>query len=105
MVGRYRVLRPNGRLVRDVLIVDDDPDMVDLLTRMIQSIGRRIRVRWAYGGAEGMAMLRTRPPGLLILDLLMPEVDGYAILHAMRTEPALREVPVAVVSARSHEEE
>ena len=99
------VLRQNGRLVRDVLIVDDDPDLVDLLGRMIRSAGRRIKVRGAYGGAEGLAAMRARRPDLVLLDLLMPDVDGYAVLEAMRAEDGLRDVPVVVVTARGNEEE
>lgn len=100
-----QALRRNGRLARDVVVIDDDPDMVRLLGRMIRLVARRTKVRGAYGGAEGLAMLRERKPDLVLLDLLMPDVDGYAVLQAMRSDEVLRSVPVAVVTARGAQEE
>lgn len=99
------VLRRQARLARDVLVIDDDPDLVDLLARMTRSIVRKATVRRAYGGMEGLAALQAKRPDLVLLDLLMPEVDGYAVLKAMRGDSGLRDVPVVVVTARRGEEE
>lgn len=89
---------------RSVLVVDDDPDMVRLISRMVRAESRRCRVRGAVGGAAGLDEMRRHPPDLVLLDLLMPGVDGYAVLEAMRADETLREIPVVVVSARGVEE-
>lgn len=95
-----RVLGRLGRSVRSVLVVDDSPDMVRLLARTIRALGRRYQVRQATGGAEALAVMREHRPDVVLLDLLMPDVDGYAVIDAMRAEEQLREVPVVVISAR-----
>lgn len=93
------VLRHFGSGLHQILVIDDNADMVRLLARMIQSLGRRYRVWQATSGREALALLAERQPDLIILDLLMPEVDGYAVLRAMRESNRLRAVPVVVISA------
>ncbi|MBI2939795.1 MAG: response regulator [Chloroflexi bacterium] len=100
-----RVLRQRGRLPRDVLVIDDDPEMVNLLERLTHSIARRAKVRGVYSGADGLAALRERRPDLVLLDLLMPDLDGYAVLQAIRADEALRGIPVVLVTARGKDEE
>ena len=89
---------------RDVLVIDDDPEMVRLLPRLVRSVSRRYHVRAATGGLGGLAQMQQRRPDLVILDLLMPSFDGYAVLQAMRGDPELRGVPVVVLSARGADE-
>lgn len=100
-----RCIRRVGHALHDVVVVDDDPDFVELLTRMIHAVSRRIQVRACYSGAEALAAFRTHRPDLVLLDLLMPGADGYAVLEAMRAEEELRAIPVVVVSARGRQEE
>ena len=85
---------------RKLLIVDDDPEMVRLLVRMIRSTSKRYQVWRAYGGAEALALLEQRRPDAVLLDLVMPEVDGYAVLERMRRDDRLRDVPVIAVTAQ-----
>jgi signal transduction histidine kinase len=98
------VLGRLGHGARDVLVIDDDPEMARLLPRLIRSLSRRYRVRAATSGLAGLEQMRSRRPDLVMLDLLMPAVDGYAVLEEMRLDPDLREVPVVVVSARGADE-
>src|SRR5258708_34876909 len=88
---------------RTILVVDDDPEMVRLLARMIRSRSHRFQVLRAYGGEAALALLTERRPDVVILDLVMPEVDGYAILREMRARESLRELPVIAITARSYE--
>ncbi|HLZ10102.1 MAG TPA: ATP-binding protein, partial [Chloroflexota bacterium] len=94
-----------GKKAHTVLIVDDDPEMVRLLALMIRSRSRRFQVLRAYGGAAALAMLCEHTPDIVILDLVMPEIDGYTVLREMRSSETLREVPVIAVTARSYEAE
>jgi CheY-like chemotaxis protein len=88
-----------GRPIAEVAIVDDDPEMVRLLSRMVGSLSRRYRIATAADGAEALALLRARPPDVVLLDLLMPGTDGYAVVEAMGQDPALAAVPIVVASA------
>jgi CheY-like chemotaxis protein len=101
----FETLNRVGKRARTVLVVDDDPEMVRLLARMIRSRSRRLHVLRAYGGAAAIEMLREHTPDIVILDLVMPDVDGYTVLREMRSIDTLREVPVVAVTARSYEAE
>jgi CheY-like chemotaxis protein len=81
-----------------VLIVDDDPVFASLLTRVVKECGLRAEV--ARHGREGLRMMRARRPDLVLLDVLMPAMNGDEVLAAMRADPGLRDVPVIVVSSR-----
>ena len=94
-----------GRRVRDVVVIEDDPEMARLLARLVRASSRRCRVREAHGGVEGLALLRQRRPDAVLLDLLMPDLDGYGVLQEMRADPGLRDVPVVVVTARGRADE
>lgn len=89
-----------GRGTRSILVVDDDPHMVRLLERMISATSRRFKVAKAYDGGTALELMRRRPPDLVLLDLIMPGVDGYGVLQRMRDDAPLRETPVVVVTAR-----
>lgn len=88
-----------GKRVRTILVVDDNPDMVRLLARTISSFGRRYDVWQATSGQEALVIMRSQQPDALILDLLMPEIDGYAVLAAMQADERLRDVPVVAMSS------
>jgi signal transduction histidine kinase len=94
------VLRRLNGPVRSVLVVDDSAEMTHLLGRMIESVGDGCRVRTASDGRAALAAIRAERPDLLLLDLLMPELDGYAVLDALAGDPALRDLPVVLVTAR-----
>lgn len=98
-------LRRLGREVRSVLVVDDDPHIVRLLGRMVRSIRRSCRVWEASDGRAGLQLLRTRQPDVVLLDLLMPGVDGYGFLEAMQGDTSLGKTPVIVISAQGRERE
>jgi CheY-like chemotaxis protein len=89
-----------------VLVVEDDPGMQRLLARMTRSLATETQVAVASSGSEALEHLRAAPvPDLILLDLLLPDLDGYGVLEALRLDARLREVPVIVVSARgSHSE-
>jgi signal transduction histidine kinase/DNA-binding response OmpR family regulator len=85
--------------MKTVLIVDDEPDALQLFWRMLESAGRDYRVLTAHDGQEALRMMRQQPPDVVLLDLVMPNVDGFQVLAACQAEPNLREVPVIVTSA------
>src|SRR5262249_1877227 len=82
-----------------VLIVDDDPSARDAARRMLERLG--FAAAEAPNGVEALRWLDTHsPPALILLDLIMPEMDGFAMLEAMRKLPTLKNVPVVVLTAK-----
>jgi CheY-like chemotaxis protein len=102
-----RLLREIKRLgnVRSVLIVDDDRGFCRLVERMLAASERGFDVRRAYDGESGLAALRDRRPDLLLLDLVMPAVDGFQVLREMRQAPELARVPVILLMATTYTED
>jgi signal transduction histidine kinase/CheY-like chemotaxis protein len=97
-----------GRLgggIRKVLIVDDDLEMLSMLTEMAKTAPRRYSVTTAVDGAGGLAILRDEQIDAVLLDLLMPEMDGYQVLESMISDPRLSRIPVIVVTARGQHSE
>jgi CheY-like chemotaxis protein len=88
-----------GPAVRTVLVCDDEPDILRLFLRMLAGLGRPLRIETATNGAEALAALRTLRPDAVILDLLMPEMTGFDFLRVKAQDPALRDIPVIVVSS------
>ncbi|MBL8056110.1 MAG: pyridoxal-phosphate dependent enzyme, partial [Anaerolineales bacterium] len=97
------VLAALGRLderVRSIAIVDDTPDAVRLIRRILQARGD-YQIFEAQDGRAGLELIRSRRPDLVILDLMMPEVDGFAVLDALRADPATQDIPVIVITAKA----
>jgi signal transduction histidine kinase/CheY-like chemotaxis protein len=94
-------VRTLGSDVETVLIVDDDADIVRLFKRYLNSQATRYcRVITAQDGAEALERVREVRPDLIILDLLLPIMDGYQFLGQLQSNPAWRDLPVIVVSGQ-----
>ncbi|HEX7941241.1 MAG TPA: response regulator [Gemmatimonadaceae bacterium] len=86
-----------------VLIVDDDPDLLDVTSFVIENEG--MAVETARNGQEALALLGTgRLPALVLLDLMMPVMNGWEFLAAVANDPLLRGIPVVVLTAAEHAE-
>jgi len=97
--GLLSALERLDRRVSRVLIVDDNPDARRLLRRILQARGSYTLFE-ATHGAEALALAAAERPDLILLDLTMPEMDGFAVLDALKRNEALREIPVIVVTAK-----
>lgn len=88
-----------------VLIIEDDPDLADSLRYWLEREGMRIRV--AATGEQGLAhaLDHDDPPALILLDLILPGMNGMEVCRRLRREPSTRRTPVIIVSARSSESE
>jgi len=90
--------------VQRILIVDDDPDMVRLYRRMLRTYAPQPTCLEAYSGAEALSLLaQEEKPDLILLDLVMPHMDGQAMLQELSAAPELADIPVIIASARVEE--
>jgi CheY-like chemotaxis protein len=83
-----------------ILIVDDDPDALHLFGRMLDSSERGYRTLLATDGQQALEILEECRPDAILLDLVMPRVDGFQVLERRSQDSALREIPVAIISAQ-----
>jgi two-component system, OmpR family, alkaline phosphatase synthesis response regulator PhoP len=84
-----------------ILIVEDDADIADLIAHYLTHAGHQVR-RLASGG-EVLPSLRREPADLVVLDLMLPGMNGLAVCDAMRSDPATAAVPVIMLTARGEE--
>jgi len=88
--------------VSRVLVVEDDPDLVALVKRWLERDGHR--VEHVADGAAALAALRRDPlPRLVLLDVMLPKVDGFEVLRQLRAEPRTKALPVVMVSSFSRD--
>jgi len=82
-----------------ILCIEDEPEMIDLI-RLI--LGRRgFEVKGATGGAEGLKIVREEHPDLVLLDLMMPDMDGWEVYQQIKADENTKGIPVIVVTAKA----
>ena len=82
-----------------ILCIEDEPEMIDLM-RLI--LGRRgFEVKGATSGVEGLKMIRDEKPDLVLLDLMMPEMDGWEVYQQIKADEKTKGIPVIVVTAKA----
>ena len=86
----------NSSSDRIILAIDDDTDILKLLSDGVDGAGFRIVT--AQSGPEGLALARRLRPDCILLDILMPQMDGWQVLHSLKNDPALKSIPVYIVS-------
>lgn len=89
-----------GEEVRSVLVVDDNLEALQLFARVISSAQPGYSVLRATSGQQALDMLRQRQPDAMLLDLMMPGMDGFQVLREKDQDPSIREIPVVIISAK-----
>jgi two-component system, OmpR family, alkaline phosphatase synthesis response regulator PhoP len=89
--------------VSHILIVEDDRDIADLIRHYLEKAGHS--VNWLASGAAVMPSVRSDPPDLVVLDRMLPELDGLMVCQAMRADPKTAAIPIIMVTARGDEAE
>jgi len=85
--------------MKRILCIEDEPEMIDLI-RLI--LGRRgFEVLGAAGGTAGLKEVRAQLPDLVLLDLMMPDMDGWEVYQQMKADDSTRSIPVIVVTAKA----
>jgi DNA-binding response OmpR family regulator len=85
--------------LKRIVCIEDEPEMIDLI-RLI--LGRKgFQVIGADGGVEGLKTVRREKPDLILLDLMMPDMDGWSVYKQMKSDASLQDIPVIVVTAKA----
>lgn len=96
-------LLPSFTAARTVLVVDDDPDVLSMHSRLVEQAGYRALT--ARNGREALRVLEQTHPDLILLDLLMPEMDGFAVLDLLHAREKTRNIPVIILTAHTLSED
>ncbi len=82
-----------------VVYIEDDPEMIDLVTLIV---GRRgYQLKGAHGGREGLDLVQQAPPDLILLDLMMPDLDGWDVYKQLKANELTKAIPVIIITAKS----
>jgi DNA-binding response OmpR family regulator len=89
----------NSTTIKRILCIEDEPEMIDLIKLILNRRG--FEVVGASGGKEGLKVVREIHPDLVLLDLMMPEMDGWEVYQQMKAEESTRNIPVIIVTAKA----
>jgi diguanylate cyclase (GGDEF)-like protein len=82
-----------------LLVVDDEPAILDLLQRRLEALGCSVSL--LSGGSRVVQTAREQTPDLILMDVMMPDLDGFTVCQALKQDPAIRDIPVIMMTARS----
>jgi threonine synthase len=85
--------------LRRVAVIEDNVDAARLIQRLLQARGA-YDVQLAHNGQDGLQLVRTMHPDIVITDLMMPDVDGFTMIAAMKADPQLADIPIVVITAK-----
>jgi two-component system cell cycle response regulator len=97
MKSKGKTLEPSERIAQ-IMVVDDDPDTVSILARHLQREG--YDAIEAVSGAECIRLAHERPVDVILLDLMMPGMDGFDVCRALKEHPKTAEIPIIMITAR-----
>jgi DNA-binding response OmpR family regulator len=86
-----------------IVVIDDEPDTLDLLKMYLEMMGYDVRT--GLTGALGLKAIAAHSPQIVILDLMLPDMDGYEICETLRKQPETADLPVIMLSARTARED
>jgi two-component system response regulator VicR len=84
-----------------IVCIEDDPQIIELVRMILSRKG--FQVIGAAGGQEGLILVQAQRPDLILLDLMMPDLDGWEVYRRLKEDPVLAAVPVVVVTARAQD--
>ncbi len=90
----------NDKIIR-ILCIEDEPEMIDLIRLILNRHG--FDVQGAGGGIEGLAKAQKDLPELILLDLMMPDMDGWEVYQQLKANDKTKDIPVIVVTAKAQE--
>jgi len=88
-----------GEPEKTIIYIEDDPEMIDLVTLILRPKG--FKVKGADGGRDGLDKVAQEKPDLILLDLMMPDMDGWEVYHQLKADEATSTTPVIIITAKS----
>jgi DNA-binding response OmpR family regulator len=85
--------------VKNILCIEDEPEMIELVRLILGRHG--FNVQGANGGKEGLEKVKKNPPSLILLDLMMPDVDGWEVYQQIKADEKTNHIPVIIVTAKA----
>jgi DNA-binding response OmpR family regulator len=89
----------NPEKINRIIYIEDDPDMIDLVSLILNRRG--FSVQGADGGVKGLELVVSELPDLVLLDLMMPDLDGWDVYQQMKAQVKTRNIPVIVITAKA----
>lgn len=90
-------------VVRSIVYIEDDPEMIDLVSLILSKRG--FQVKGANGGRHGLDLAKKlaveAKPALILLDLMMPDIDGWDVYQLLKSDDATRDIPVIIITAKA----
>ena len=91
-------------MIKKILLVDDDKDQVDIIRKVFERLfSNEYEIIPAYSGEECLSFLNKMIPSVIILDIMMPEMDGWEVVDKIRSEPDWKDIPIIFLTARTDE--
>ncbi len=90
-------------MVKKILVVDDEAELTKAMTVRLNAAGYEVSI--AHDGDEALKKARQEKPALIILDLMLPKIDGYKVCRLLKFDQKYREIPIIMVTARVEEED
>lgn len=85
--------------IRSIVYIEDDPEMIDLVSLIVNKHG--FQVIGAHGGRSGLDLVKKVKPTLVLLDLMMPDMDGWDVYQQLKSAEETRDIPVIIITARA----
>ena len=82
-----------------VICIEDDPGIIDLIKMIL--VRKGFQVIGAVGGREGLEAIEREAPDLILLDLMMPDMDGWEVYHQIKASETMRKIPVIIITAKA----
>ena len=86
---------------KTVLVVDDDAGVVKVVEGLL--VDKGFEVLTSYDGLDAMVQVKSHRPCLIVLDIMMPELNGYDVCHALKFDPLYKEIPILLLTSRDQE--
>ena len=89
----------NEAVKKHIVCIEDEPEMIDLISLILSRRG--FEITGANGGVEGLKIIQEKLPDLVLLDLMMPDMDGWEVYQQMKGDEKTRDIPVIVITAKA----
>lgn len=96
-------MAPGGSEIRTILVVDDEPALLRLMEYLLHRQGYRILT--AANGEDALELVRTERPDLVVLDVMMPRMDGYEVAAAIRHDREIASTPIVILTAKAQDQD